>query len=365
MVIDIAYWTRVLKRIVIAIASVVAVYLAFKLAVFYMPFLIAFIISLMVEPIIRKVVRKTKLTRKTSAIVVLLFVFAILIGLIAWGIASIASEASNLLQGLNGYIEKGYEQIQWFIDNMDFEKIKIPEQVYNIIQNSLGDFFSMASNWVRGILNSLLNGLTQLPIIGIYIVVTLLATYFICTDKLYILDQMEHHLPKLWIKKLRIHIKELTVTLGGYLKAEIILIIISFIEVLIGLYIFKFIGLNVQYPLLAALGIGFVDALPILGSGTVMVPWAVLSAINGDINLAVALLILYVIVLVVRQLLEPRIVSGQIGIHPIFTLIAMYTGFKFIGIMGMLIGPIILIILKNIFGTLIDKGVVKTILDRG
>ena len=64
--------------------------------------------------------------------------------------------------------------------------------------------------------------------------------------------------------------------------------------------------------MLAALGIGFVDALPILGSGTVMVPWAVISAINGDINLAIALLVLYVIVLVVRQLLEPRIVSGQI-----------------------------------------------------
>ena len=89
-------------------------------------------------------------------------------------------------------------------------------------------------------------------------------------------------------------------------------IIISFIEVLVGLYILKFVGFNIQYPLLAALGIGFVDALPILGSGTVMVPWAVISAINGDINLAIALLVLYVIVLVVRQLLEPRIVSGQI-----------------------------------------------------
>lgn len=365
MVIDLAYWTRVFKRIILAVISIVAVYLAFKLAIFYMPFLIAFIISLMVEPIIKRVVKKTKLTRKTSAVIVLLLVFAILIGLISWGIASIISEASNLLQGLNGYIEKVYQQIQWFIDNMDFEKIKIPEQVYSIVENSLGDLVSTASNWVRGILTSLLNGLTQLPIIGIYIVVTLLATYFICSDKLYILDQMEHHLPKVWMKTLKVHLKELTKTLGGYLKAEVILVIISFVEVLVGLYIFKFIGLNIQYPLLAALGIGFVDALPILGSGTVMIPWAVISAINGDIKLAIALLILYVIVLVVRQLLEPRIVSGQIGIHPIFTLIAMYTGFKFLGVIGLLAGPIILIILKNIFGTLIDKGVVKTILDRG
>ena len=364
MVIDMGYWTRVLKRIVILIASIIGIYLAFKLAIFYMPFLIAFIISLIIEPLIRFVLKKTHLTRKTSAIVVLVLVFAILIGLLAWGIASIASEASNLLQGLNGYIEKGYEQIQWIIDNMDFEKIKIPEQVYSIVQNSLGDFFNTISNWLKNILTSLLNVITQLPVIGIYVVVTLLATYFICTDKLYMLDQLEHHFPRTWIKKLRIHLKDLTSTLGAYLKAEVILVVISFIEVLVGLYIFKFMGLNVQYPLLAALGIGFVDALPILGSGTVMVPWAVISAINGDINLAIGLLILYVIVLVVRQLIEPRIVSKQIGIHPIFTLVAMYTGFKFTGIMGLLIGPIVLIILKNIFGTLIDKGVVKTILDR-
>lgn len=95
-----------------------------------------------------------------------------------------------------------------------------------------------------------------------------------------------------------------------------------------------------------------------------MLPWAIISAINGDINLGLALIVLYIIVLVVRQLLEPRIVSGQIGIHPIFTLIAMYTGFKFMGVIGLLLGPIVLIILKNIFGTLIDKGVVKSILDR-
>ena len=67
---------------------------------------------------------------------------------------------------------------------------------------------------------------------------------------------------------------------------------------------------------------------------------------------------------IVRQVVEPRIVSGQIGIHPIFTLIAMYTGFKFLGVFGLLIGPIVLIILKNIYGTLIDKGVVKSILER-
>lgn len=95
-----------------------------------------------------------------------------------------------------------------------------------------------------------------------------------------------------------------------------------------------------------------------------MIPWAIISAVNGDLKLGMAIFILYVIILIVHQLLEPRIVGNNIGIHPVFTLIAMYTGFKFSGIIGLFIGPIVLIILQNVFETMIDNGIVKTILDR-
>jgi len=95
-----------------------------------------------------------------------------------------------------------------------------------------------------------------------------------------------------------------------------------------------------------------------------MLPWAIISGINGDIKLGISLFVLYIIVLVVRQLLEPKLVSGHIGIHPIFTLIAMYTGFKIIGVIGLFVGPIILIILQNVFETMIDNGIVKTIFDK-
>ena len=135
-----------------------------------------------------------------------------------------------------------------------------------------------------------------------------------------------------------------------------VLILISFIISVIGLYLLKVIGMDIKYPLLIALAIGFVDALPILGSGTVMVPWAIISALNGDLKLGISIIVLWIIMSVVRQFLEPKIVSGKIGIHPIFTLIAMYTGFKLIGVMGMLVGPIVLIILKSIFAKEIDEG---------
>lgn len=95
-----------------------------------------------------------------------------------------------------------------------------------------------------------------------------------------------------------------------------------------------------------------------------MLPWAIISGVNGDLKLGIALFILYVIILIVRQLLEPRIIGKNIGVHPIFTLIAMYTGFKIAGLIGLILGPIVLIILQNIFETMIDNGIVKSILDR-
>ena len=364
MVIDMNYWGKVLKNIAILALSILGVYLGFKLAIFYMPFLIAFVISLMLEPCIRFIMRKTKLKRKTSSIIVFLVAIILIVGLLTWAGITLVTEASNLLSGLNEYIEQGYHLVQDLLSKIDFTKLQIPENIMNTIQNSAMEFLGTITGWAKNALTGAINFLTSIPTIGVYTVVTLLALYFICVDKVYMIDQLEHHLPETWVKKIGLHLKELVKSLGGYLKAEVTLVFISFVITLIGLYIFHFVGLNVEYPLLMALIIGFVDLLPIFGSGTFMVPWAVLTACTGDFTLAIAILILWVVISVVRQFLEPRIVSGNIGIHPIFTLIAMYTGFKFRGVLGMLIGPIMLIILKNIFSTFIDKGVVKSIFER-
>lgn len=358
------YWSKVFRRIILLLIAISGLFLCFKVTIFYMPFLIAFIISIIVEPMIKFIMKKTKFTRKNSAIIVLVLVFFITIGILILGITSLIAEASNLLQGLNGYVENAYIQIQELINKIDLSKIKMPDNVTKTIQEYAFDLLGTISGWLKRGLTSIVNGITAIPKIAIYIVITLLSTYFVCTDKLYILDQIEHHMPKTWVKRIGTHIKELINVLGNYLKAQIVLILISFFISLIGLYIYHFIGLNVQYPLLMALFIGFVDALPILGSGTVMVPWGIISAFNGEAKLGIWIIVLWVIMSIVRQFIEPKIVSKHIGIHPIFTLIAMYTGFKFIGVIGMLVGPIVLIIVKNIFGTIIDKGIIKTIFDR-
>lgn len=355
---DYKYW---LKQIIIILLSIVVIFLSYKFIIFYMPFLIAYIISLIVEPIIKKISNKSGFTRKNSSIIVLILVFSLLIGLIFWIIFSIFSEASNLLSGLNQILEKSIAFVSDLFQKIDLNKFQISNQVQNLVQSSSIDILNKGIYILRNFLDNILSIITKIPTIFIYLIITILATYFITSDKFYILDRMEYHMPHKWMKKLIKYSKDISKALGEYLKAEIIMIFISFIIVLIGLHIFYFLGMSIKYPILMALLIMFVDALPILGSGTVMLPWGILEIVNHNSSLGFCILGLYVVTLIVKQFLEPKVVSSKIGIHPIVTLIAMYTGFKFLGVIGLLFGPIILIILKNIFAPFIDEGLLKSI----
>ena len=264
MIIDVGYWTRILKNILMLAISVVLIFLAFKLAVFYMPFLIGFIISLLMEPLIKLIVKKTKIERKKVAVLVLVLIFGILTGLLAWGIISLITESSKLLQGFNGNVEMMYEKVKEFIVNIRDGRTIIPTEIVTIVENSTDKIIAFITDYISNFLNKATQIISKIPIIGIYIFITILATYFICTDKIYIRDAIEHQLPQRWAKKLGLHTKEIIKSLGNYLKAEAILVLITFSIILTGLYILKVFGFNIPYPFLAALGIGFVDALPIL-----------------------------------------------------------------------------------------------------
>ena len=351
-------YLNIIKKGFIGIAICILLIFLCKLTIFYIPFLIAYIISLIIDPIIKWVNKRTGLSRKTSSIIVMVTIFGIIIALIVWGTINFISEATNLLSGLNTYLEKTISFINQNITKINFREL-IPEEVINILENSTTEYLNMITGYFKEFLTKILNYITSIPNMFINIIITILATYFITSDKFYILDRMEHHLSKRMMGKIIKHMKEITTSLGGYLKAEITLSVIT----LTGLNISYLIDMDVEYPVLMAILIGFVDALPILGAGTIMVPWALILLLNSKSSLAVSIIGLYLLTIVIKQFLEPKLVSKNIGIHPIFTLISMYTGFKIIGVIGLLLGPIILIILKNIFAGILDKGIINSIVD--
>ena len=219
MIIDMNYWSKVIKKLFVLVITIIGLYLGFKLAVFYMPFLVAFIFYLLIEPCIRFLMKKFKFKRRTSAIIVFTAVTLIVSGIITWGIITLVQEASNLLEGLNGYFEKGNMLLNSFTEYFKTSKIQLPNQVQNILQNSGNEFLNEISIWAKDVLTKFLNALTSLPTIGFYIVICVLALYFICTDKIYMIDQLEHHLPETWVKRLVKHIKEIAKALRLLFKS--------------------------------------------------------------------------------------------------------------------------------------------------
>jgi len=134
---------------------------------------------------------------------------------------------------------------------------QISDDLKSIFESSTQDVLLKVSEVVKRFFSNVLLKLTSIPTMAFYIAITITSLYFICTDKIYMIDQLEHHLPKEWVKRIWRHTRDLTSSLGNYLKAQATLVLISFIISLIGLYIFKFWGLNLKYPFLSSLGIGF------------------------------------------------------------------------------------------------------------
>lgn len=253
-----------IKGILFYLFCIAGIILMLKMFVFYIPFLVGFAIAQILEPIIRFLMRRFQLSRKTSSIIVVFTFFIILIAIFLLGGTFIISEISNLLGNFNKYLNSVTETVNMLSQYINIDRLNLNPEIKNIFENTAIDFVNSFARGIKNYLTNFLTGLTSIPKIFIYIIITILATYFISSDKFYILDQMEYHFPKKIVAKIRENTKKITNSLGQYLKAEIIMIFISFLIVLIGLSVFYFIGLNIKYPLLIAVIIGFVDSLPIL-----------------------------------------------------------------------------------------------------
>lgn len=224
-------------------------------------------------------------------------------------------------------------------------------QVSDSINNAINNLSNNLSNFLKPVAD-LATGTFQfaisLPQAVIFILVTILATYFMSSDKHRIAQFLDSQIPSEWLKNTRNVINNLFTALFGWLKAQLILMTITFSEVLVG-----FLIIGIENALLLALIIALVDALPILGTGSILLPWAVIDLLSGNTRQGLSLALLWLIIIFVRQLIEPKVVGQQIGIHPLFTLFGMYLGLKFMGVLGMFLGPITIVIIKYILESIL------------
>lgn len=339
----------------------IVVYLLFKLGIFLFPFTLALFFSIMTQPFSRFLEKKLKFSQKIATIVSIVLFLVIFLGFISLSTLRLSGEIYKLSINLNKYskdiqtlwnttIDKVYSLLGYFPEGFD-------EQV----KNSINGFIRIGTSKLGSFINSLINFITSIPTIILYICITILSTFFISLDKNKIMAFLEQQFPESWIKKVYNIKREMFNVLGSYIRAQIILMTICFFELLISFNILSFLKFNLQYPLIFSIVICIIDALPILGAGAVLLPWSLISFVTGDINLGLALLVIYFLVLSVRQMLEPKLISQNLGVHPLVTLISMYSGFKFFGVIGFLIGPVVMIILKNVFSRELEIGFFREI----
>ena len=214
-------YKNVFKKVGIAILSITILLISAKLFAFYIPFLIAYVISLLVDPAIKWVNKKTNLSRKVSSILVLGGVFAFLIGFISWGIVTLITESNHLLEALNTYFDKATDLMNELLAKIDMDKLAISDEIKNFIQSTSSDVLNTIVEFIKNLLNNFLSYLKSIPKVLIYSVITILATYFITSDKFYILDRLEHHIPKKILGKISVKLTKITKSLGRLFKSTI------------------------------------------------------------------------------------------------------------------------------------------------
>lgn len=328
---------------------VLLVFLCFKyVAKWVMPFILGFIIASMVKPSAVGLNKLTRINKKVCTCIVLVFYYALIIFLV-WTLgAKIVSSLKDLFTQLPSYyndsIAPFFNEINKFI--IDLTSRISPDtldQIYSMfetVSEKVRDFIVQFSS---GTVSYLANTTTKLPFYFISFVFTILSSIFISLDYDNIVSFIKKQLPNNAANFVGDTKKHLGKTLIKYLRAYVIILAITFIELSIGLSILK-----IENAIGLAALIAVADVLPVIGTGGVLIPWSIISLINQNYFHGIGLIVIYVVVLVVRNFTEPKIVGDQLGLNPLVTLIAIYIGYLWLGIFGMILLPVTVTILSGL-----------------
>ncbi len=213
------------------------------------------------------------------------------------------------------------------------------------IAGTLSGSFSLS--WITAPLSGVISTARQIPSVIIASVISIVAACFITADYDLIKKFIKAQLTEQKAKDVSRGITLLKSSLGKMGKAYLSIICITFIELSIGFYVLKLLGIfSSNYIAILSIVIAIIDIIPVLGTGTVLLPWIAYSLIMGNFAMAIGLGIMYASITVIRQIIEPKFVAGQLGLPPFLTISAMYIGLKVIGVLGMFIAPMIIIMLK-------------------
>ena len=343
-------------------AGVLLLWLAFRYALgIALPFLLAWALSGAVKPLVNRICRRGRIPRSVCAAGLVILAVGGAVTLAVSGIRRGITELGNLVAELAADTDGVVQAVEAALSRLESVSSHIPflrrfenAPFYADICARLDQAVEMGIGRLTEAVTSRIPSAAMsvagfLPAAFIFVTVTLLACYYLSADDGRIRASLSAAVTRLTPEGLRDRLPPIGRRLRRlgkqYLRACLLLGGLTFLQMFIGLAV-----LGVPYAFLLALLIAAVDFLPLLGTGIILIPWAAVCFLLGQVKLGVGLLVLYGVSSVVRQVLEPKLIGDGLGLHPLLSLISMYAGLRLFGVWGMILAPLAAAGVKSVFG---------------
>lgn len=325
----------------------IAVFLFFKYVFIWVaPFLLGLIVTLIVEPATQFLVTKVKLNRRISGFITTICFWLVMGLIISYLLWMLVSEVYSLFKMAPAIATGTREFIKSFSDKLSIEYDRLPPDVKNAVQSSLNNITVSVSNFISGVIDNLFNIVSRfmmsLPKVIFFISTAIISSCFIACDYPRIRKFVNMQIPSKHYATV-VHVRNfLSNTIFKLIKAYSVIMLITFCLLFAGFRI-----LGIDYALILAMLIALVDILPVIGCSAITIPWGIILIFMDNFKTGIGLLILTLIILIVRQISEPKIIGHHLGLYPLVSLITMYIGLVSFGFTGMIVLPLAVIFLLN------------------
>lgn len=339
---------RKIRRIaVIAAGAILGSWVFFRfLGPVLLPFGVGLAAATAVEPAVGQLQERLRLPRWLAVgicVTVLYGAVALLLYILCRVLCREAMGFARTLPALVRSLEKPAQSLEQRLLQISG---RFPDGVGLALREGIREFFrsgaglaTRAYEWIFGFVSDLLR---RIPDLALFLLTAVLSSFMLASELPRLRLLWQEKAPEKWKMDARKGLGRIKTTLGSWLKAQIKLMMICAMVLTAG-----FLILGVEYPLLFGMVIALIDALPVLGTGTVLIPWGLWSFLQGNSFLGVGLLCLYGAAALTRTALEPRMVGKQIGLDPLLTLLALYAGYRIMGVGGMILFPLGALFLKQ------------------
>ena len=322
-----------------------------------MPFVLAFLIVLLLRGPARRLSARTKLPARWLRLLFLVAFYVVLFGLIVLFGAKLISWLGDFIQQMPTFyqntIRPAIEAISGWVESVvgqfDPSLVASIDNAFEAMSSSLGTAVSSFSSSAVGVVTNFLAGM---PGAIVNVVLMVVSSFYLASDYERVTGTIVRHLPEKWRNLLFEVKRKLKQSFGSYLKSYSLIFVMTWGELLVGLLL-----LRIPFAPLIALLIAICDILPVLGTGTVLIPWAVISALTGSWSYAVGLAVIYILCYYLREFLEARLMGGHMGIAPLEMLISMYIGLKLFGVAGFILGPFGFLVIRELVELYAGKGI--------